>query len=571
MKINNNLLIEKINKAIISHNKDTQVEQISLITNGEIQNEELKKLVFLSIDISDISIEEKDIFFEELGNVLESMELNNLSLYSSDENEPMAVNMSFLSKVNKGLEYLQISGIDLSNVSPNVFNQLEDLKVLGLGNNNITDLKMLSQINENIAIDVGNNPMNNASINEVVEEIKNRQGKMVFNGHPFLNAIVAGLKSEKINLANFEIPENRISEMFQFFNDYKIQVPIKIEDYKKSSGVLENISSIIISGTKDISTEFLRNHPEIEKIQIIDEENRCDIEQEEPYSREEFMQIRQKIDEIKEKVVIPEDSDQDREKKIFMQVYKILGEMIDYNHYAITEEGRKDNDLVVTCRNLKDGLLTGKAVCAGYADILKNVLGEFGIKAKYISRNPEDIEKYAEKMGYEENAQLEDALGFEKTDIDEFVKLYGYQDDHGHAWNSIELDGNKYLCDLTWDASDIKIGKFPLAFCCPSLEEFNSTGEMMTHDMFETTEEGEISEFSSEDQLRFLGFSEEEIEKKLHFSIDDLEALLENYSQQQKMEAVAVSFSSEIKASDFDGIEKAFDDKEKEEQVDYDK
>ena len=39
------------------------------------------------------------------------------------------------------------------------------------------------------------------------------------------------------------------------------------------------------------------------------------------------------------------------------------------------------------------------------------------------------------------------------------------------------------------------------------------------------TEEGEIAEFSSEDQLRFLGFSEEEIEK-LRDSIQQLEEIL---------------------------------------------
>lgn len=167
---------------------------------------------------------------------------------------------------------------------------------------------------------------------------------------------------------------------------------------------------------------------------------------------------------------------------------------------------------------------------------------------------------------------MDEFLGFEKTDIDEFVKSYGYQDDHGHAWNSVILDGKKYLCDLTWDADDIKLERFPLAYCCPSLDEFNSVGiGEITHDMFEITEEGEIAEFSSEDQLRFLGFSEEEIEKKLHLSPEDLETLLEEYENKRKLETCAVGLSTEIKASDFDGIDKAFNDREKEGQKGYDK
>ena len=182
------------------------------------------------------------------------------------------------------------------------------------------------------------------------------------------------------------------------------------------------------------------------------------------------------------------------------------------------------------------------------------------------------MEKYAERMGYEEQQKMDEILGFEKTEMDEFVKMYGYQDDHGHAWNSVILDGKKYLCDLTWDADNIKTEQFPLAYCCPSFDDFNSgrDGEI-THDMFEITEEGEIAEFSSEDQLRFLGLSEEEIDKKLNFSTEDLVALLEEYENKRKLEACAVGISSEIKASDFEEIDRVFDDKEKERQIGYDK
>lgn len=63
-------------------------------------------------------------------------------------------------------------------------------------------------------------------------------------------------------------------------------------------------------------------------MQIIDEENRESYGQEEPYAREDFLQIRQKIDGIKEEIEIPDSSDENREKKIFMQVYNILGKMI---------------------------------------------------------------------------------------------------------------------------------------------------------------------------------------------------------------------------------------------------
>lgn len=572
MKIINSLLVDKINQSIISHNESTRDEQIELITNGEISNEDLKMLSALHINISDITEEEKDEFFEELGSCLENMQLKDLSLYSYSINKPIQIDVNFLSKVNKELEMLQIYGIDLNNVNSNIFNQFNNLKVLGLGNNNITDFEILSEIDENTAIDMGNNTMENVSINEIINELNKHHGKIAFNEHPFLNSIVFALEDKQIDLSNPEIPKSRMEEMIQFCKDYKIVPYIKIEDYQKVNNELEIPSNIIISRTKDISTEFLINHPEIKEIQIIDEENRCDSEQEQPYTREEFIKIKQEINKIIEQVEIPDTKDSDREKKIFMQVYSILGKKIEYNHYAISDEGKKDKQLQVTCRNLRDGLIENKCVCAGYADILKNILGEFDIKAQYIGRNPEDMEKYAERMGYQDEVEMDEILGYEKTDIDEFVKNYGYQDDHGHAWNSVILDGKKYLCDLTWDADDIKLEHFPLGYCCPSLDEFNFAGNgEITHAMFEITEEGEIAEFSSEDQLRFLGFSEEEIEKKLNPSIEDFVALLEEYENKRKLEACAVGISSEIKASDFDGIDRAFDDKEKEEQKGYDK
>ena len=54
------------------------------------------------------------------------------------------------------------------------------------------------------------------------------------------------------------------------------------------------------------------------------------------------------------------------------------------------------------------------------------------------------------------------------------------------------------------------------------------------------------------------------------FNIKEFEAMLEQLMKEKYLESLAGSASSTIKASDFDGIEKAFKDKEKEEQLGYD-
>ena len=54
------------------------------------------------------------------------------------------------------------------------------------------------------------------------------------------------------------------------------------------------------------------------------------------------------------------------------------------------------------------------------------------------------------------------------------------------------------------------------------------------------------------------------------FNINEFEAMLEQLMKEKYLESLAGSAASTIKASDFDGIEKDFEDREKEEQVSYD-
>ena len=205
MIINNKSVIERINNAIISYNKESKYEQINLITNREVREDDLKKIKLLYIDIGDISKEEINTFFEELANVLEVTKLKGLYIYAHNENVVSDVNMTFLSRVNRELKDLQICNIDLSNVDVNVFNQFENLRVLILGKNNINDFEMISKLNEGLAVDVGDNPMSNASINDIVNEFNKRHGKMAFNEHPFLNSIIVALEDKQIDLSNPEI------------------------------------------------------------------------------------------------------------------------------------------------------------------------------------------------------------------------------------------------------------------------------------------------------------------------------------------------------------------------------
>ena len=324
---------------IVIYSNYREKGHINLITNGEILDEDLKKIKKLYIYIDDVPIKEREAFFQELGCVLEKMKLKILHL-SNIDNEPMEIDITVLSKINKDIFYLTITGIDLSNADINVFKQFENLKLLVLGNNNIEDFKIVSKLDENIQIDIGNNPLSRLGFDEVINEIKKHREKMVFNGHPYWNSILVGMRNLEICLDDIKMPEYMLNEMIHFLNENKIYVsatPEKIEEIDKCAEKLKCVHAYV-KGTRDISTQFLENHPEIIDIKIADEENDVQCETN-TYTRKDFLQIRKKIDEIKKQIIIPNNLEIDREKKIFAQVYKKLGKMIEYDYYAISEEG----------------------------------------------------------------------------------------------------------------------------------------------------------------------------------------------------------------------------------------
>lgn len=132
---------------------------------------------------------------------------------------------------------------------------------------------------------------------------------------------------------------------------------------------------------------------------------------------------------------------------------------------------------------MKNGLLKGKCVCAGYAEILRNALALAGIEAEYVEGdmvkkevvenfNEEDLEKYKKRK--------------RKTG------LYIFKDEKGkkhigerHAWVKCKIDGEWYNFDPTWD-----IGSLSLKWCYKtdadlSQKRKNITGVKCEHTLTE--------------------------------------------------------------------------------------
>ena len=586
MILKNDYIVNLLNNAIKEYNEDLENKDSRILLVDEklkeISDDELVKIKRLSFGFENMTRTELEDTMEEMSVLLSKMNLNSfyLSVKNLENQSSLSIDTAFLNSLNNDIKEIGIVGIDFSKQSSDIFSRFKDLKFLGLDKANLIDLQIFSKLSSNVGLSVCDNPLEDDIKEEIVDEIIKRKGLFSFGKtEGIYNKIAFALYrgNMEIDLTNLDIPEGQVDKIvdilnkldgFNFILNESAFNKLNSSNQKLNDNI--TINKLIVSSTSELSLGYLESHPNIETIQIIDYENREYDGQEEPYTREEFIRIKQEINKIKEQVKMPDDNDKDREKKIFMQVYTILGKKINYDFHAISEEGEKDKRLQATCRNLIGGLLEDKSVCAGYADILKNILSEFGIKAKYICRKPEDIEIFAKRNGYDEEVEYDEENEFydqierEKLDMKEFVQRLGYQDKCSHAWNLVELDGKKYLCDLTWDADSIKCEHYPLDYCCTSSYDFYFEPKYsMTHDMFEMKDEVDISEFTNEEQLRFLGYSEEEINQKLYGGIDELIELLEENVNQRKLESCVCSISSEIKASDFDGIENSFT-KEKE-------
>ncbi len=111
--------------------------------------------------------------------------------------------------------------------------------------------------------------------------------------------------------------------------------------------------------------------------------------------------------------VIPEGSG---EIETFMAIHQILAKTIKYDTSGTVKGNEVDGKFT---RSTAGAVLYGRAVCSGYARALKDTLHYFGIESKTIG-------------------------GL------------------GHAWNQVKIQGKWYNVDLTYNATHMREGEFPV-------------------------------------------------------------------------------------------------------------
>lgn len=233
-----------------------------------------------------------------------------------------------------------------------------------------------------------------------------------------------------------------------------IDLKINIEDLEKIDKekieghnvviLIDDVSKLSIEQVKELQSRNLS----IQGIEVFSQENH--YIQNEIYDINAYVAIREKMDEL------VEDIDTDLpEKEKFAEIYKRVCSNIVYDvpaAYPITEEEKKyEKEQVSNSRNLKNGLLEGKCVCAGYADILRNALAMVGIESKYISGMVVDSRKKKESFKREE---VKEGKSWQEKDDEVLIGEW-------HAWNKVKLDGLWYNVDSTWDATKVRLERVP--------------------------------------------------------------------------------------------------------------
>lgn len=178
-----------------------------------------------------------------------------------------------------------------------------------------------------------------------------------------------------------------------------------------------------------------------------------------------FQQIMQKLHEITDDIGpnIPD-------LKKFAIIYDRIGRYISYDRSILGIPETDDN--YRKSRNLENGLLKGNCVCEGYAEILMNALRIVGIKNTMVMgevlTKTEELEIDIFETAKTENGEI-CYLGIDKNGnhIQCVMKKDGlwsvakenngkYENNKGHAWNLVAIDGETFYADVTWDNNLIK-------------------------------------------------------------------------------------------------------------------
>lgn len=285
-----------------------------------------------------------------------------------------------------------------------------------------------------------------------------------------------------------EINEQYIQEINNIPTSENIILNINIEQARTLKSKLRDKINVqlVIKNTSELSVkelEQLQSELNIKYVSFRDEEQGLARIQQIPYNVDSYKRCRDAIDKLLEDVDFEKyENNPNREKYIFGEVIKKLT-IIGYDHLCVHQEDelkrnpnkftlKEKTDIerrTIISRNLEGGLLGNRlSVCAGYAEIVRNVFACCGIETRYL-------------------------IGFERDKSGKIIE--------GHVWNKIKLDGKWYNIDVTNSINDIIEEKEP-QYLLKSDNDFEISKKFK--DLYYEHKEVCSESVSKEDMLRYL-------------------------------------------------------------------
>ncbi len=417
-------------------------------------------------------------FIEELKTLVKNINISSLNInihLPLRQRNLKTIDLSILHEMPEDLSELVITGIDLSDLDPKIFQRFKNLKEIELNKSNLSDFKLVQNLNPDTEIIFCNNPVKAEHLQYLIDLAAKHENFHFQTDDNYLLGIWNNLACSQLYLNQFldlytKIDFSKMKSLKIMLDDSFNRENLDKEAILKSFSSLENLTletnmqrygeflkqfnlspntsfpvSLVIKDISQLTFEQLFNMPNVQSISIQDGDN-TEKHQEAPYSRDDFLAIRTELDILLADISPIDNHTKNNDLQVFAKIYKKLSQHIIYDYYAISEKGELDKELQTTCRNLHGALLDGKAVCGGYADALRNALACVGIESRSI---------FADKK------QIREVLSDSK-------------DDAGHVWNQVKLGDEWYNVDLTWDRDSV-LREYPLDFFLKSDFDFGHT------------------------------------------------------------------------------------------------
>ncbi len=283
-----------------------------------------------------------------------------------------------------------------------LFDTLEKMQMQGKDISNLTNQLLLIETPEDIR------DLNNFAKRETTSEISNLYcvctGNNIFR---YGDVKSIGKKFSNIHVNNLSLKQ--IENMIKSQNDYK-GIPINI--------TIDNIGQLPLDKLAYIETKF-----DVEGIQILDRDkvNQAHQGERTPLNLRTYKQVRTIANDIISKLYIDKNSNSDKMHNDFQLAIQIIDEIahrIDYDYDA--ENKPRSSDEVINASGMV-GLLTGKSLCKGYSEILRNILSCVDVECTVI----------------------------DGTDMN----------NNSHTWNQVKLGDRWFNIDLTYARNAICNGK----------------------------------------------------------------------------------------------------------------